>query len=438
MKQPQIQSIALGLALLTSPLGHADGLKVSWQDRMLSIQGEFPGGEIPIHYLEAYCRAGSTDRDWGETVIPHKAVLVEASEDGKRILLQDTLEDGVVVDHHITANSDSVDFRIIAHNPTDERSAADWAQPCIRVDRFTGCRRDDARDRIPAYARKCFLYLDGKPTFLPTTPWVDEARYVYGQVFVPHGVNRNDVNPRPLSPLVPSNGLCGCVSADEQMLFAVAWEPYQEIFLGVISCIHSDFRVGGIEPGQTKQIRGKVYIVANDHSALLKRYERDFPEQAAASAIAKTVAELPELKRSMPPGDFLRDARPYVARAGRNSDGSELVLDNGLIRRTWRLAPNGACVGFDNLMNGEAMLRSVRPEARVTIDGVRYDVGGLVGQPNHAYLAPIWLNAMRADAAAPAARRGRNRRAGRKVRLETRPSPCAVRKTGRLKVSLFA
>ena len=28
---------------------------------------------------------------------------------------------------------------------------------------------------------------------------------------------------------------------------AVAWEPYQEIFLGVITCIHSDFRLGGLD-----------------------------------------------------------------------------------------------------------------------------------------------------------------------------------------------
>src|SRR5690606_31888621 len=72
-------------------------------------------------------------------------------------------------------------------------------------------------------------------------------------------------------------------------------------------------------------------------------------------------------------------------------------LSNGLIRRTWRVHPNGACVEFDNLMTGEAMLRSVRPEARVTIDGVRYDVGGLVGQPNHAYLTDEWRAGLEAN-----------------------------------------
>jgi hypothetical protein len=87
------------------------------------------------------------------------------------------------------------------------------------------------------------------------------------------------VNPRPLNPHVPSNGLIGCFSADDKWLFATAFEPYQELFQGVIVCLHSDFRIGGLKPGETKQIRGKIYVVPNDVPALLKRYERDFPEQ---------------------------------------------------------------------------------------------------------------------------------------------------------------
>jgi hypothetical protein len=139
----------------------------------------------------------------------------------------------------------------------------------------------DARTLVPTYTRKCFLFLDGKLTRLPTEPWAEKARYVPGQVYVPAGVDRNDVNPRPVSPLVPSSGLCGCFSADEKQIMAVAWEPYQEIFQGVIACIHSDFRLGGLKPGETKNIRGKLYIVPADVDALVKRYERDFPEQAA-------------------------------------------------------------------------------------------------------------------------------------------------------------
>lgn len=253
-------------------------LDISWEKNYLTIRGKFPGGEIRIHYLEAYCRPGSTDRDWRQTVIPHTANQIPTNDE--TIRLQDTLADGVIVDHVITARPDEVDFRLTVHNPTEKESEAHWAQPCIRVDKFTGEGTADARVLVPAYAKKCFLFVNGKLARLPTEPWADKARYVPGQVYRPKHVDRNDVNPRPLSDLVPSNGLCGCFSADESMIMATAWEPYQEIFQGVITCMHSDFRLGGLKAGEKKQIRGKLYIVPADVPQLLVRYAKDFPEQA--------------------------------------------------------------------------------------------------------------------------------------------------------------
>src|SRR5262245_7766361 len=255
-------------------------LTIAWEKNYLTIRGDFPGGELRTLYLEAYCRPGSTDREWRETVIPHTAEKIEASADGKLIKLRDKLADGVVVDHTITAGTDEVDFRLVAHNSTDKPSEAHWAQPCIRVDQFTGTPKTDARALVPQYARKCFLFLNGQLHRLPTEPWADKARYVPGQVYAAKGVDRDDVNPRPLSSLVPSSGLCGCFSGDEKQIMAVAWEPYQEIFQGVIACLHSDFRLGGLAPGQTKTIRGKIYIVPADVPRLVRRYEKDFPEQA--------------------------------------------------------------------------------------------------------------------------------------------------------------
>jgi hypothetical protein len=252
------------------------GLTIAWANGYLTISGGFPGGDIPIQYLEAYCRPGSTDRDWSETVIGHNSELLETGAGQQRLRLRDRLADGVVVDHTITAHRDEVDFRLIAHNPTAQASQAHWAQPCIRVERFTGCTTDDANAVVPDYARKCFVFLNGRLTRLPTDPWARKARYIPGQVYCPSHVNRNDVNPRPLSTLVPSSGLVGCFSNDERKVMAVAWDPYQELFLGVITCIHSDFRIGGLEPGETKQIRGKLYIVDADIPALVKRYEQDF------------------------------------------------------------------------------------------------------------------------------------------------------------------
>ena len=272
--------IVLSYLLVCSVTTAADPdktLTLRWQDRFLEVMGPgIPGGAIRTHYLEAYCRPGSTDRDWSETVIPHQSRLVSAAEDGKRIEIEDRLEDGVVVKHVLEAGDDEVDFLVTATNPTDTESLAHWAQPCMRVDKFVGGDPKEAREVSPPYIRKCFLMIDETLTRLPTEPWATEARYVPGQVYAPRHVDRDDVNPRPLSKLVPSSGLTGCYSQDESMILAVAWEPYQEIFQGVITCIHADFRIGGLKPGETKTIRGKLYLVPADEEALIERFRADF------------------------------------------------------------------------------------------------------------------------------------------------------------------
>jgi hypothetical protein len=98
--------------------------------------------------------------------------------------------------------------------------------------------------------------------------------------------------------------------------------------------------------------------------------------------------------------DWLIDPSPYRAQVQTNADGRELKLSNGLLARTFRLTPNAATVGLDNLITGEALLRGVKPEATLEIDGVRYEVGGLKGQPNYAFLRPEWIEQLRADPAA--------------------------------------
>ena len=268
-----ITGVALGQA------AEPTKLKLHWAKNYLTISGDhLPGKEMKIHYLEAYCRDNSQTTDWSKhTVIGHKTSLVSRSPDGSQIKLHCKVSDGVTVEHLITAKHDEVYFQLTAHNPTNKRSEAHWAQPCIRVGKFTGTGADVTPDKY-AYIKKSFVYLDGKRAMMPTQDWATEARYIPGQVWAGPGVPRADVNPRPLHPAVPSNGLIGCYSANNGMIFATAFEPYQELFQGVIRCLHSDFRLGGLKPGETLKIGGKIYIVKNDEKTLLKRYHRDFPK----------------------------------------------------------------------------------------------------------------------------------------------------------------
>ncbi|GAB4149091.1 MAG: hypothetical protein Tsb009_23190 [Planctomycetaceae bacterium] len=262
----------LSLTGLTAAADSPAKFRLKWEKNILTISGNsIPGKELKIWYLEAYCRPGSTDRVWSKTTIGHTTRLISTSKDGQQLKLQCTLNDGVIVDHLIQVVPEGVTFHLKAHNPTKTASLAHWAQPCIRVGDFTGRSQK-------TYLPKSFLYINNKLTRMPTPNWATKARYTPGQVWCPKHIDRNDVNPRPLSPDVPSNGLIGCFSKDGKMIMATAWEPYQELFQGVIVCLHSDFRIGGLKPGETKKIRGKIYLVKADPDALMKHYRKDFPE----------------------------------------------------------------------------------------------------------------------------------------------------------------
>ncbi len=72
--------------------------------------------------------------------------------------------------------------------------------------------------------------------------------------------------------------------------------------------------------------------------------------------------------------DWLIDPTPFQATIATNAAENEIVLENGLVRRVFKILPDAATVAFDNLMTGESILRSVRPEAQIELDGNKFDV----------------------------------------------------------------
>jgi hypothetical protein len=76
----------------------------------------------------------------------------------------------------------------------------------------------------------------------------------------------------------------------------------------------------------------------------------------------------------------------------KTNDGRDIVLYNGLVKRIFRLSPNVSCIDYKNTGNGQQLLRAVKAEARLTIDGKDYNVGGLYGQHENAYLLPEWID----------------------------------------------
>lgn len=108
------------------------------------------------------------------------------------------------------------------------------------------------------------------------------------------------------------------------------------------------------------------------------------------------------LKSQSPPSEQLKVAKvdwlietPDVSATVQSTGDRELILSNGLISRTIRLQPNAATVSLKNLRTGEEYIRSVKPEALLTLQGSSYPIGGLSGQKDHGYLKAEWLEEMK-------------------------------------------
>jgi hypothetical protein len=94
-------------------------------------------------------------------------------------------------------------------------------------------------------------------------------------------------------------------------------------------------------------------------------------------------------------GDWLVRNIRVKAQFFRTERPGELVMANGLIARRFLLQPNAATLSFDNLKTGETLLRAVKPEAEVVLEGKAYPVGGLTGQPNLAFLTEDWIGQLK-------------------------------------------
>jgi hypothetical protein len=89
--------------------------------------------------------------------------------------------------------------------------------------------------------------------------------------------------------------------------------------------------------------------------------------------------------------DRLINEEKYVAKIVQSTTVKELQISNGLIERSFWVAPNFATIDIKNLLTLQNYLGSVCPEAKVTIYGPKFNIGGLFGQPIHHYRLAEWI-----------------------------------------------
>ena len=94
------------------------------------------------------------------------------------------------------------------------------------------------------------------------------------------------------------------------------------------------------------------------------------------------------------PFDWLLTPEKSGAGIYRSPDGKSIVIANGMVARTFRIFPNLATTHLTNRMTGESMIRAVSGEGFLQIDGKKWSIGGLAGQPERAYLKEEWIDKM--------------------------------------------
>lgn len=141
----------------------------------------------------------------------------------------------------------------------------------------------------------------------------------------------------------------------------------------------------------------------------------------ARAALVLMVSGFCGLAEAGPPVDWLVAPLGKAVECREIPERQELVLTNGLLRRTFRLRPNFATVDLTHLGTGGSLLRGVKPEAVLILDGRRVAVGGLKGQPDYGFLLPEWLARMTTDP-------GAFQMAGYRVEKPTAPYPWQARR----------
>jgi len=87
MRPAALLLLSVGLAFTGPDLQPpSTDLRLTWEKNILTLRSpRMPGEKLEIWYLEAFCKRGSTRREWRQTTIPHQTRLLRADADGRAL-----------------------------------------------------------------------------------------------------------------------------------------------------------------------------------------------------------------------------------------------------------------------------------------------------------------------------------------------------------------
>lgn len=174
---------------------------------------------------------------------------------------------------------------------------------------------------------------------------------------------------------------------------AISDEKKDAFYGEVYEVRYSTFKKGEFDPNSDFLLNYKVLKKKNDS----RNAERQaLVSELESAGLGKLLVD--ELKVETQTKDWLIHSlnEPCQMKVKKSKDGltSMFQISNGLVARTFYIGDNAACIGYRNLTNGAEYLRAVKPEARVCLDSIWYEVGGLKDQPELSYLLESWLPQM--------------------------------------------
>ena len=135
------------------------------------------------------------------------------------------------------------------------------------------------------------------------------------------------------------------------------------------------------------------------HPVIVKpNFVGDLPaiSPSAKKLLGEKIAALPAIDLPLQKSsyDWLLNSDRSKANIYKTKDGKNIVITNDFVSRVFRIMPNLATIDILNRMTGENMLRAVSSEGIIQIDGKKWNLGGLAGQPERGYLKPEWVDEM--------------------------------------------